>query len=371
MEILLKLYANLNLGDDLFLKIILERYPNVKFVLPAPNTYKNIFNRYNNLEIIEDNYNFDTTFFNRSFNYLQRRFFLNSYIKRVEEKFTRNFCFNNKQFDGFVSIGGSIFMQQKLLPVYSSIIYYKMAQKYCKNTFFLGCNFGPYNDPKFYEEYKGIFDKANDVCFREELSWSLFSDFESVRYQPDIVFGLQFPKSKIQNKTVGFSIVSPRNGVDNERYYDKYAELIEFYQKKDYQISLFSFCENQGDGATIDRILSKIKNKENIRKVVYNGDIESFLNIYSSMEQMYCGRFHAMILSMIFDQKIYPIIYSNKMLNVLNDINYKGENKNVNDFLNADPDNLYDQISINSYDIQKFKSMSDKQFQKLDLYLKK
>lgn len=369
MKILIKLYANVNLGDDLFLKMLLERYPNVKFILPAPDEYKIIFKQYSNLEIVKDAYNFELGFLNRGFNYLERKFFLSKYIKKIEKKFLENFTVKGYQFDAFISIGGSIFMQQKKLPVYSSIIYYQLAHKYCKNTFYLGCNFGPYNDSKFVEDYRNIFSDAKDVCFREKQSWSLFSNLNNIRCKPDIVFGFKFPKVSKKNKTVGFSVVSARNGINEEDYFKKYAELIEFYQKKNYEIYLFSFCENQGDGKTINSIVNLVSDHKNINKIIYNGDIDEFLNVYSSMEQMYCGRFHAMILSMIFDQKIYPVIYSKKMLNVLDDIGYKGETISIENFFNIQPDKLLDQIHLNSYDIKEIKTESTEQFQKLDLFL--
>lgn len=369
MKILIKLYANLNLGDDLFLKILLERYPNVKFILPAPDEYKDIFKNYSNLEIVKDAYNFEPSFINRVFNYVRRRFFLNDYVKRIESRFLKNFTVKGYKFDAFISIGGSIFMQQKQFPVYSNVIYYKLAQKYCKNTFYLGCNFGPYNDPKFFKSYKDIFSKARDICFRERFSWDLFSDISNVRHKPDIVFGLKFPKAAKKNRTVGFSVVSARNGINEENYLKKYAELIEFYQKENYEIYLFSFCENQGDGKTINSIIDLVSSHKNLNKIIYNGDIDKFLDVYSSMEQMYCGRFHAMILSMVFDQKIFPVIYSKKMLNVLDDIDYRGETINLENFFSIQPDKLLNQIGMNFYDVKEFKDESVEQFQKLDLFL--
>ncbi|MCI3936496.1 polysaccharide pyruvyl transferase family protein [Chryseobacterium aahli] len=370
MRILIKLYANLNLGDDLFLKILLDRYPEVKFVLPAPNQYKSIFKNFDNLEIIEDSYKFKSGLIQRAFNHVERYFFRAKYLKKIKRRFSENFRVHDYKFDAFISIGGSIFMQQKVLPVYSSLIYYDLAQQYCKNTFYLGCNFGPYNDPKFFKGYKTIFSKAQDVCFRENLSYNLFSTLDSVRCKPDIVFGLKFSEVIKRNKSVGFSVVRARNGINSVDYMKKYAELIEFYYNKGYEIYLFSFCEGQGDGSTIDSILDLVNNKKNINKVIYNGDIDEFLNIYSSIEQMYCGRFHAMILSMIFNQKIFPITYSSKMLNVLNDIDYQGQTVSLESFSTIQPNDLFEQIDLNFYDIKDFKNKSTEQFQVLDSFIK-
>ena len=41
-------YTRQNLGDDLFLKILCERYKNTKFILYAPEVYKEIFKNDNN-----------------------------------------------------------------------------------------------------------------------------------------------------------------------------------------------------------------------------------------------------------------------------------------------------------------------------------
>ena len=45
-------------------------------------------------------------------------------------------------------------------------------------------------------EYKKIFKKAKDVCFREKHSKSLFKDLTNIRVAPDIVFGLNTEKYK-------------------------------------------------------------------------------------------------------------------------------------------------------------------------------
>ena len=38
------------------------------------------------------------------------------------------------------------------------------------------------------------------------------------------------------------------------------------------------------------------------------------------METMICTRLHSMILSVIFRQKFYPIAYSNKIINIIKDL---------------------------------------------------
>jgi len=372
MNVFVKLFAELNLGDDLFLKILIDRYPNIKFILRARDEYKIIFGQNNNLEIRQDLFVRRT----KSISYkvasvLRRTFYPSSYknllVKLIKHQYLNDF----ESSDVFVSIGGSIFIQPKTLPYYTDVEYYNIVGREFQHIFFLGCNFGPYTDTHYLNNYRQIFSKATDVCFRDEKSWKLFSDLDNVRYRPDIVFGLEFPKSSSKEKSVGFSVVSARNGINKDAYLKKYAEIVSSYQKAGYEIYFFSFCKKQGDEDTIEEIIKLLVDDNNINRVYYNGKIDEFVSIYSSIKKMYCGRFHSMILSMIFDQEIYPIAYSKKMNNVLNDIGYEGEIIEMEDFHLINPENLDSQISRNSYDIENVKRESINQFEKLDLILKR
>ena len=369
MKIYVKLFAALNLGDDLFLKILLERYPNVRFTLSAPETYKDIFKDYNNLVVVKNTLNISKNIFQKILDVLERNLLTKRYKMKLQLKFEEFFNKRNSDYDAFISIGGSIFMQPKKLPVYESIEYYKIVNKKFKNVFFIGCNFGPYTDDSYRENYTTIFNNATDVCFREKESYELFSHLKNIRLCPDIVFGLNYRDIKIEPNTVGFSIITARNTTDKKSYIRKYTELIEYYQNKNYKIFLFSFCKMQGDEDIIQEITENLTHQRNINKVFYIGDINTFLDSYAAVEKMFCGRFHAMILSMIFNQKIYPVIYSKKMTNVLNDINYKGKIIPIEEFYKIDPNTVYKEIDNNYYNIELQREESVKQFKMIDLFI--
>lgn len=368
-KVLLKLYSEFNLGDDLFLKMILERYPKVKFYLNANKKYKVVFKNKSNLNIF--NYSKIVRLYNKGIWFLSKVLYpkegQNSLVKYINA-INKNY-YNHT--DIFVSIGGSIFMQKKIRPFYLDIEYYKQINIFFKDKpkFYLGCNFGPFLDPAFKTEYEFIFEKAMDVCFREEYSKKLFDNLNNVRFKPDIVFGLNINKAEKKDRSVGFSIISARGNVDSKIYMRKYAELISYYQSNGYKVFLFSFCKKEGDQKTINDIMKLLQKRENINPVFYNGDIESFLRIYSSVEQVYCGRFHSMILSMLCNQKIFPVVYSDKMTNVLQDICYKGDVVFMEDFHRLDPEYLFKSISLNSYYISSQVKEADKQFQILDKFL--
>lgn len=372
MKVFVKFYAELNLGDDLFLKILLERYPDTTFVINARKEYKEIFKDYNNLEVYQAKATIvSRNIFYRAYRFLLGKVSLKKYKQLLNSNLKKAYESKFKESDVFLSIGGSIFMQPKILPAYSDIELYNLANMHFNNIFYLGCNFGPYIDEDYRKSYESIFQKATDVCFREEASLNMFPMSKNIRNKPDIVFSLDMSKeSKVKN-SVGFSVITARNGIDEDSYIKKYVDLIKFYQKNNHKIYLFSFCSKEGDNKTIELIVNRLTDVNNINKVFYDGNIDSFLKIYSSVDKMYCCRFHSMILSMLYGQKLVPIVYSKKMTNVLEEINYKGHSLKIEDFYLIDPKETDIQFSESMYNISNQIEKSHKQFTKLDEILNK
>ena len=120
------------------------------------------------------------------------------------------------------------------------------------------------------------------------------------------------------------SVVNVKKKNDSEEKQDEYISLlvknIKDYIKSNHKVYLYSFCEYEGDEVTIDAILEEFKGNESVIPVKYNGDLDKFFEIYSKMEYMICGRFHAMILSCVCKQKMFVTSYSDKIDNVVEDL---------------------------------------------------
>src|SRR5690554_2102032 len=89
-------YTHFNLGDDLFIKILCERYPQTTFVLYAPKQYKYSFKEINNLRVFSND-----LLMLQGFNYVCR-------LLNIDNSFQRLLA---KTCDAAILIGGSLFIQ--------------------------------------------------------------------------------------------------------------------------------------------------------------------------------------------------------------------------------------------------------------------
>lgn len=342
-------YYGINLGDDLFLKILFERYKNVEwYLVGASEEYYSIF----------DNH-------------------------EVQMMSKKDFILNFYKFQGLVNIGGSIFIQTKRWYGYFlKRIFYTLPLKLLnKKVFILGSNFGPYKSSSFINSYKTYFKFIDDICFREQYSYKLFEYLGNVRFAPDLVFGLNgttgktFTSNKKKN-TIGLSIMNLTDREElssyNSDYLLKMAEIVTYSVEKGYKVKLFSFCETEGDEIAITSIMETLDEKiaSNVNKVFYMGNINDFLHEFSKMEYFISLRFHSFVLSQVFEQPVYPIIYSKKTYNVLQDTGIK-EYIDLKNIKNLDVENLFTKIKNNRIDIKSISDSSNEHFKRLDLHLER
>lgn len=359
-KVFLDMYLAHNLGDDLFLDIIAKRYPNCRFTI---NYYDKDYNYF-----IKNYKNIRTriTLKNR----LLRKMKIKDYIHDINNIAEYN--------DVLVFLSGSYFMEHS----YSnkehdrrSLLINEFKSK-GKPIYILGTNFGPYDSIDFFNKCKEIFKKCDDVCFRDNYSYNLFKEINVVRKANDVVLGLDVNKYKKnkKEKIVGFSIIDVSQKVDIQQYNDLYiksiVKSINMFIKKGYKCVLMSFCELEGDLKAINKIIENIGNKNNIEIYKYKDNIEEAINLISTFEIFVASRFHANILGILLNTCIIPLIYSNKTINVLNDLKLGDIAIKMEDI-----DLIYNEEYINKRLIQKNEldaeiSKFNLQFQKLDKVLK-
>jgi colanic acid/amylovoran biosynthesis protein len=354
-------YFAKNIGDDLFLKILFDRYQGIQWeLLTANRNYKKIFKGYNNVRIIYTYRNVNIG-----------KFSINPFFK-INELFLKY-----NRYDGLINIGGSIFMQSPSWKMKIDERWYLLNKFKRKNkkTFIIGANFGPYKDYKFIQEYKELFTLYDDICFRDSESFNAFKELNNVRVAPDIVFSLKNSNFTPKEKKIGFSIINLENREGlcefQESYNKRMIELIEKYSEFGYKINLFSFCENEGDLKIINDLKRKIKPvyQKELEIVAYEGNIDEFLNKFKACELIIGTRFHSIILALLFNQSVYPIIYSDKTFNVLKDLGMENDCCYIKDLENLVINDVVSTAFNNKLKNRKVLSEALKQFEKLDYFI--
>jgi colanic acid/amylovoran biosynthesis protein len=299
-KIFLISYARKNLGDDLFIKMLLERYPMHEFYMKIKKPeYLEYFSKYENFHIIEG-------------------------IDSGEELYHSNI----NDYDAYIYVGGSIFMEGKKG--------YNLSEealdfiKRCKESnipfCYASCNYGPYQTEEYFNLSKKVFSTCSDICFRDRYSYELFQDIENVRYAPDFVFTYPVINEEKIKDSIGITVIDLHIREDLKDKENEYIQMlinnINEYIKQGKKVYLYSFCKREGDENTIDQVAEKVNDNENLIVIKYNGNIEEFLKVYNKMEYIICARFHAMILSSLLNQKMYIMSYSAKIDHVNEDLGF-------------------------------------------------
>lgn len=351
----LRYYGAANLGDDIFIKIILDRYKN-KFYLGCKEK------RY-----IKENKNI-----------LFRDNYIRLLIGKVKYILTSKYHipFGLNKGDLLVYIGGSLFIENNNLDAWrrEKQFYDSLDKPY----YILGSNIGPYSSPEFIEIVHSIFSRAEDVCLRDSYSYELLKDLDNVRLATDIVFTLDVSKYKCDTESNNhvISVIDASRKFDNETS-KKYNETIAKIIKKllvddESSVTLMSFCEKEGDENACATIMSLLPEdiKDRVEIYRYRGNIGEALQVLASAKTITGSRFHANILGMVFGKKILPIAYSDKTINILSDMKYPGP---IIDIRSIDSFNIneldFDNIQV--IDISKLKILAEKQFSELDKVLVK
>ena len=326
MKIYVDAYLSKNLGDDLFINILTKRYPQHKFYAISKGE--------------------------KGYNTKNFKVYSNTYIFKILKKFQWEKYLAN-HYDTVVTIGGSMFMERG-----DTNRDFSMGKN---KRYVLGINFGPYKTQEYYNNIYNMLSDVEDVCFRDKYSYNLFKELPNARQAADIVFSMDTSNIKITNrKRAIISIISPKDKIDEkyeEKYEEKMLELITFLIKKEYEICLMSFCKNENDEEEIEKIYNQIpeNQKKKVEKYYYNGNIEEALNTIADSQLVVGGRFHANIIGLCLGKSILPVLYSDKTLHVLEDMQINTPIIDIRKLENFNIESIKDEDLTRHYNIEKQK----------------
>lgn len=320
-----------NLGDDLFLHIICERYRNQSFFITCEKEEMTVFQHLNNLKIIEENKS--SVVIKLFSKFLRVMYFwipLSVLKEWIELFFLRKRGISDKNVV-VIEIGGSIFMMPKRKDISMTEGYFlrNIELKNFPNYYVVGSNFGPFYFQEQVDKYKELFSKMQDVCFRDTYSKKLFPNLDTVRSATDVVMSLkiedyqQIPEKKQIIISVIDVLSKKDTGLEGKHHFaNKYEKFIlsvtEDYVKKGYKVVLFSFCDFQNDHLFSQKIFNQLNKtiRSNV-ELFSHKQINKSLSKIAESEKIIATRFHAMILGWLFQKPTFVISYSQKTTQVI------------------------------------------------------
>lgn len=351
MNLVVMVYLDINLGDDLFLKTLIDRYKGHNLYIIAKNKkFLFPFEKYKNV--------FGVTY------------------KEVLTNMTK--------YDACAIIGGSIFQDYGDKRDYLNYIRRNLVIKSFrlrkKPVFIMGCNIGPINTKLGEKIFKSSFNNVRFTSVRDNESYQLLKNLnikKNYDVYPDLVFSLEDTHNIYNKKDIlGISVINYGREKEHQlSYINKIVELINLYISinDDSKVSLFGFdAGNENDGIIIDEILSRIKPKDRVEKVMYEGDMEVFLEKFKASTFIIGSRFHSIILALKYKLPFLPIIYSSKTENLLKDIEYNLESIEYKNINNLNVKLVIDNINNNNYKIDNsYITKSEGHFKEIDKVMNK
>ena len=308
MRVLLNAYLQGNLGDDLMIMELCERYTQTHFYLVGKACYESTFGKIANIHYIKND-----TRIHRWIGGVLRR------LLRNQLSGYREFKLLTGRYDYCIYIGGSMFIEAD----------YPGKEQHDrlwlkKRPYIVGCNFGPYKNDAFYRYYSEAFSKLPGITTREEKTKKLFEKNCRIEVAPDVVFGRKPRYCVSAGDEVIISVVaSGAKIIGEEQYVNLICNMVRMASAKKLKPVLVSFCKQEGDETIISRVISRV----NVAcdQLNYSGNnINEIENRIANANCVIAGRFHSMILAFLYQKKCLPIIYSPKMMHVLDDINFYG-----------------------------------------------
>lgn len=356
-------YAELNVGDDIFAHILFTRYPDVVFCMPYSDSYRALFEKYPNVLPVLYGENIWAAGYENEIDY--------------------------DQYQGYIVIGGSVFPD---FLVYKSFMDTRIASTFIeqgKKVFWMGCNADRnYQNPAWnIDTYNAFFAKYPgkvDICLRDQYSYEMFKASSCARKEPDIVFGLVnqfFPEKNFPERTgLGISLIETRTRENLKKHHDTYmnglVSLIDEATVRGIPVTIFPFCKNEGDNEAAAELMSLLtgSQKDNVRCHYYKGDLRELLTDFASMKYIVATRFHAVILGLKFRQQLFPVIYGDKTQSLLSDFGGY-EDDAVYDLRKDDhwdTENVWKSFEIdrsNGEKLLRWEEAAGRHFLKLDEYL--
>lgn len=214
-------------------------------------------------------------------------------------------------------------------------------KQFLKNKHFadfcIGCNIEPFNNLLskwlIIQKIKGF----KFVVCRDKKSYLwLKANCQKLKieYMPDILFAMPdkwLPSPKKRDK-LGISLLHRSGDKEQDLYYRQMAEIADYWienHKKD--VILMAFDTGNEDDIFACNSVKKLMKHSSKAKIITHGNNAEIINAYAVCEKIIGARFHSAVLAIKMGVDFYPIIYRDKMRNLISDIEYPIKGNDITD----------------------------------------
>ena len=192
----------------------------------------------------------------------------------------------------------------------------------------LGCNMEPLDDPIKQFLIRQKLNKFKLITCRDQVSyqWLLQNTRKpKIHCLPDILFSLPdewIPKVKTSDK-LGISMMHRAGDRENCAYYRAMAAIAdEWIRKTGKSVLLMAFDTGKEDDLFACRAVQALMQFPDQTEIVAHTDGTEILTAFAHCEKIIGARFHSVVLALRMGIPIYPLIFREKVRNLLKDIQF-------------------------------------------------
>ena len=192
----------------------------------------------------------------------------------------------------------------------------------------LGCNIEPLDG--FIKKWLIIrkLNKFRLIVCRDKKSLSWLCKYVSKpqkEYLPDILFGLpdEWLPDKKNGNNLGISLMHREGDTEDCKYYKDMASIADFWiESSGRGVILMAFNSgNEDDIYSCECVKKLMKHPEKAEIAAHKRGGEIF-EAYSKCSKIVGARFHSAVLALKMGLPFFPIVYRDKMKNLINDLGY-------------------------------------------------
>ncbi|HWQ11132.1 MAG TPA: polysaccharide pyruvyl transferase family protein [Holophaga sp.] len=195
----------------------------------------------------------------------------------------------------------------------------------------IGNNIGPVSTEEGRQLFVALLRRFDCVVVRDQASHAWMEDNvgpDRGKLGADLVLNYPVPCVDREAGLVGISVhrtvLFPER---NAPYVEHMVLMVRALRKArpDLRFRFLAFDTiTENDEILVDQILARLAWPAWASKATYRGDIPAFLDAFGACDRIFASRFHALVLALLFGQPFVPFDYMGKTGNLLQDLSYEG-----------------------------------------------